>query len=98
MVMEPQTSVTNKQLGFDHQNNDMLTIDQEMVDSRLALYQSHYESLKSDLRANSGVVYISRFGEKPFEPVVKSKRVIATPDKTALRNGLQGRFMAEVSV
>ena len=59
----------NKQMEFDHREDNALFLDKAYVMRKLEVMQTSYEELKDKARAFAGPAVMEIFGEKPFLPV-----------------------------
>ena len=74
----------NKQYDFDHKDDKALIWDKGLMQRKLEVLRSAYETYKEDAYLYAGPAVIETFGEKPFEPVNKKE----APSLSALQQKL----------
>ena len=94
MIPSPATTPVNRQYQFDHKFDLALTLDEEEVKGQEKVWQKAYEENKSLLKAYSGIIFIDKFGEKPFAPVMKKETAHLAPAQQPLYQDLITRHQA----
>ncbi|MFO7626700.1 MAG: aminopeptidase [Candidatus Fermentibacteraceae bacterium] len=77
---------SNRQANYDHRFKYALYLDQNTVDSQIAMRREVFDELSGVLHAYSGVAHVSLFGEQPFSPSPKQSMVRADREMSALYN------------
>ena len=90
----PSSTPVNRQYQFDHKFDLALTLDEEEIRCQEEAWQAAYEENKSLLKAYSGIIFIDKFGEKPFSPVLKKEAVRLSPAQQPLYQELITRHQA----
>lgn len=77
---------SNRQANYDHRFKYALYLDQNTVDSQIAMRREVFDELSAVLHAYSGVAHVGLFGEQPFSPSPRKSMVRADRDMSALYN------------
>jgi len=93
MVNSPQP---NKQFGYDHRFDHSLYYDEMFTETSLKSYTKALENNKEIARDNSGVVFLEKFGEKPFSPEDKKECLKLSSEQSVLFQS-QSIKMSEIS-
>lgn len=76
----------NRQANYDHRFKYALYLDQNTVDSQIAMRREVFDELSSVLHAYSGVAHVGLFGEQPFSPSPRKSMVRADREMSVLYN------------
>lgn len=77
---------SNRQANYDHRFKYALYLDQNTVDSQIAMRREVFDELSAILHAYSGVAHVGLFGEQPFSPSPRKAMVRADREMSALYN------------
>ena len=80
-VISPQP---NKQFGYDHRFDNSLYFDEDFTKNSQKAFRMAFENNKKIVRDHSGVVFIEKFGEKPFAPENKKECLKFTTEQSVL--------------
>jgi hypothetical protein len=87
LINSPQTSTVNKQYKYDHRFDTTLFLDTDYT----VLVERSYEQAASQsvglMKALSGVIMITKFGEPPYKPQNKPECLRFTPEQQQLYQG-----------
>ncbi|MBN1968712.1 MAG: aminopeptidase [Candidatus Delongbacteria bacterium] len=86
ILLRPLSSGDSKQLMTDHSNDFVLFGDEDFFSKTLESNDQTNEKVGDYINKNAGIIVIRNFGEKPFEPKLKDKRVKNIKERTDLRN------------
>ena len=90
----PSSTPVNRQYQFDHKFDLALTLDEEEIRLQEEALEKAYSENTSLLRAYSGIIFIDKFGEKPFSPVLKKEAAHLSPAQQPLYQELITRLQA----
>jgi aminopeptidase len=74
----------NRQRDYDHRFDYALYMNQAAADARVASFEKALETCGDIVGANSGVIVLQAFGEKPFTPVIKEECLKADDETAAI--------------
>lgn len=76
--------IPNRQYEFDHKDDRALIWDKTMVNRKLEVLHTAFETYKNDAKGYAGPAVLETFGEKSFEPVNKSEAIHFTEEQNEL--------------
>lgn len=79
-----ESTAVNKQYGYDHKFDMALYLDEAMLDYYKKSRERLCEQERAVLEDYSGILYIEKFGEKPFSPVSNTARIVLKDEQQAL--------------
>jgi len=77
---------SNRQANYDHRFKYALYLDQNTVDSQIAMRREVFDEMSAVLHAYSGVAHVGLFGEQPFSPSPRKSMIRADREMSALYN------------
>jgi len=94
MIPSPSSTPVNRQYQFDHKFDLALTLDSREIESQEKAWEKAYEENKSLLQAYSGIIFIDKFGETPFSPLIKKEAARLSPAQQPLYQELVTRLQS----
>lgn len=84
LIGPPQTSKVNEQYAYDHRFDTALFLDRGYVEEVQRAYQQAAQRCLPLIKALSGVIALTKFGEPPFKPQHKPQCLRFAPEQQRL--------------
>jgi len=94
VLPSPASTPVNRQYQYDHKFDFALTLTSEEIHRREKEARMTYEENRSLAQFYSGIIYIDKFGEKPFSPQMKDEAARLSKEQQPLYRELLGRLQA----